>query len=131
MLGYAGEDHLNGGQGNDTLTGGSGKGTFVFDTYLNQSTNKDIISDFVLDEDKIELDKNIFAALPDEGNLASNYFLANATGTAADDKDYILYNTTTGSLLYDADGNGQGVAIEFTSLANKPAIKAEDFMIVS
>ena len=92
--------------------------------------NKDTVTDFVSGQDKIELDRRIFSALPVEGTLAS-YFRASACGKAADDNDYLLYNTTSGALLYDADGNGQGVAIEFANLTSKPTIKAEDFMTVS
>lgn len=130
LAGGAGNDRLNGGLGNDTLTGGAGNDIFVFDTVLSATANKDKITDFVLGQDKIELDRSLFTALPDEGTLAS-YFQANATGTALDDNDYLLYNTTSGTLLYDADGNGQGVAIEFAVLSNKPTIGAEDFVIVS
>jgi Ca2+-binding RTX toxin-like protein len=131
LLAYAGNDRLNGNLGNDTLTGGAGNDTFVFDSALNAATNKDTIVDFTLGQDKIELSRSIFSAVPGEGTLASLSYLASPTGAAADENDYILYNTTSGALLYDADGNGQGVAIEFATLTNKPAIKAEDFMIVA
>ncbi len=131
LSGGAGNDRLDGGLGNDTLTGGAGNDFFVFDTVLNATANKDKISDFASGFDKIELDKSIFTSLGEEGTLLSANFRASTTGAAGDENDYILYNTSSGALLYDADGNGQGVAIEFATLTNKPAIKAEDFMIVS
>ena len=67
----------------------------------------------------------------EEGTLLSACFRSSATGAAGDDKDYILYNTTSGALLYDADGSGQGVAVEFALLADKPTIKAENFIIAA
>jgi len=131
LAGGAGNDRLNGGIGNDTLSGGIGNDVFVFDSVLNAASNKDTITDFTSGQDKIELKRTIFSALPAEGTLASFAYLASPTGAAADEHHYILYNTTSGALLYDADGNGQGVAIEFATLTNKPQIKAEDFIIVS
>lgn len=47
-----------------------------------------------------------------------------------DDNDSILYNTTTGALLYDADGSGQGVAVQFATLTTKPQVGAGDFLVV-
>ena len=131
LLAYAGNDRLNGNLGNDVLTGGAGNDTFVFNTLLNAATNKDTITDFTPGQDKIELSRAIFSALPAEGTLASFAYLASPSGAAADENHHILYNTTSGALLYDADGNGQGVAIEFATLTNKPVIKADDFIIVS
>ena len=131
LIGGAGSDRLNGGQGSDTLVGGSGSDTFIFDTGLNRQKNTDTIVDFVVDQDKIELDQTIFSSLPEEGSLFSEYFLASATGAAGDGNDYLLYSTTSGALLYDADGNGQGVAVEFASLASKPELTAKDFVIAS
>ncbi len=131
LFGGSGSDHLVGGLGNDILTGGVGNDLFVFDTTLNAATNRDLILDFTSGQDKIELYKDIFSALPAKASLASCSFLASASGDAADDNDYILYNTASGALLYDADGNGQGVAVEFATLTHKPTIKAEDFVIVA
>ena len=131
LFGDAGNDHLVGGLGNDILTGGAGNDCFVFDTILNATTNRDLILDFTSGQDKIELSNDVFSALPEKGTLASCSFHTSASGIAADDNDYILYNTTSGALLYDIDGNGQGVAIEFATLSHKPTIKAEDFLICS
>ncbi|MFH0781876.1 MAG: calcium-binding protein, partial [Pseudomonadota bacterium] len=131
LSGYGGADTLNGGEGADTLFGGAGDDIFVFNSFLDQATNKDTLADFTLTQDKIQLDRDIFTALPEEGTLLSQYFKSSASGVAGDDNDYLLYCTTSGALLYDFDGNGQGVAIEFATLTNKPAIKAEDFLIAS
>ncbi len=54
-----------------------------------------------------------------------------ATGSAADTNDYLLYNATSDVLFYDADGSGQGVAVQFGSLTTKPAVTANDFLIVA
>ncbi len=88
------------------------------------------IDNFVSGQTSLQLSKSMFTALSEEGPLAESLFAANATGSALDDKDYILYNTTTGALLYDADGNGQGVAVQFATLTNKPEVKATDFVVV-
>jgi Ca2+-binding RTX toxin-like protein len=131
LKGGNGDDLLNGGLGKDTLSGGLGNDTFVFDRVLNAATNKDIIADFTADQDKISLHNSIFNALIEEGTLSAVNFQAGSTGVAADDNDYILYNTTTGALLYDADGNGQGVAVEFAVLSTKPQINENNFVIAS
>ena len=149
LNGYAGDDLLNGGEGNDTLSGGTGNDTlvgglgndtltggagndiFVFDTALNATTNKDSVTDFVVGQDKIQLDRDIFTVLTDEGALAADSFLASAAGTAADDNDYFLYNTSSGALFYDADGSGEGVAVQFATLTTKPKITANDFLVAA
>ncbi|MDP3480644.1 MAG: calcium-binding protein [Desulfoprunum sp.] len=131
LAGGAGNDILNGGLGNDTLAGGAGNNFFVFDTALNATTNKDSISDFTTGLDKIQVDKSIFTSLVTEGTLLSAYFKSSTTGIAGDANDYFLYNTSSGALLYDADGNGQGVAVQFATLTTKPAITANDFLVTA
>ncbi|MDD4949229.1 hypothetical protein, partial [Sulfuricurvum sp.] len=64
------------------------------------------------------------------GALNTAFLKANATGTATDANDYILYNTTTGTLSYDADGNGATVAVQFATLTGHPAVTTTDFVIV-
>jgi Ca2+-binding RTX toxin-like protein len=131
LSGDLGNDTLTGGLGNDTLFGGVGNDTFVFDTVLNATSNRDSISDFTIGQDKFRLDKDIFTTLTSVGTLSAQYFLASATGAAGDGNDYILYNTTSGALFYDADGIGQGVAVQFAALTTKPAVTANDFMIAA
>ena len=89
-----------------------------------------LIDSFVSGQTSLQLSKSMFTALTEEGPLADGLFAANATGSALDDTDYILYNTTTGALLYDADGSGEGVAVQFATLTNKPEVKATDFVVV-
>lgn len=98
---------------------------------LSSGANVDSITDFRVGQDKIQLDKEKFRSLTDEGVLSSAYFNAGINGVAADENDYFLYNTTSGALLYDADGNGQGVAVQFATLTNKPAVTASDFLVVA
>lgn len=130
--GRFGADTLKGGLGNDTLIGGGawGKDTFVFDTELG-SNNIDTIKDFghFNVRDVIQLDNTIFTSLSD-GKLDSRYFTKNTTGTATDANDYVIYNTSTGELSYDADGNGSGSAIVFATLENKYDLVATDFIVI-
>ncbi|MDD2368775.1 MAG: hypothetical protein PHQ90_05680 [Sulfuricurvum sp.] len=111
LKGYNGNDVISGGYGNDILMGGSGSDTFVFDTTLSTRYNRDTITDFSASDDTIQLNTAIFTALS-AGALNTANFVSNTTGTAEDTNDYILYNTTSGVLSYDADGSGSGVAIE-------------------
>ena len=131
LSGGSGVDTLNGGLGHDPLTGGAGNDVFVFDSALNASTNKDTLSDFTVGQDNIQLSQAIFTALTATGTLAAEYFRSSTTGAAADGNDYFLYNTTTGALLYDADGSGQGTAVQFATLTTKPTLTAADFTVAA
>ncbi|MGO4835376.1 calcium-binding protein, partial [Rhizobiaceae sp. 2RAB30] len=44
--------------------------------------------------------------------------------------DRIIYNTTTGALIYDSNGNAAGGAVHFATLAGHPAITAADFVVI-
>lgn len=140
LVGGSGRDVISGGRnrdyifgryGNDTLTGGSGIDAYVFDTTLNATANNDSITDFSPVDDTIRLDRTIFTKLT-TGTLFSSQFRASAIGRAFDWNDFFLYNTSTGALLYDQDGNGPGAATQFASLTNLPQnVTYRDFVVVA
>jgi Ca2+-binding RTX toxin-like protein len=131
LVGLAGNDLLSGNLGNDTLAGGEGGDVFVFDSSPDAICNQDTVIDFLPGSDMIRLDSKIFTALAATGVLSDAYFRSGAAARAEDEDDYILYNTTSGALLYDADGSGHGVAIEIASLMNKPALTAGDLLVIA
>lgn len=55
--------------------------------------------------------------------------VAGATsGHDADDR--LVYNTSTGSLYYDADGNGAGAAQIVATFQGNPSISAADITVI-
>lgn len=127
--GGAGNDMLNGGLGNDTLIGGAGKDSFVFNTKLG-GTNVDTISGFVAVDDTIRLENAIFTALQQVGMLAASAFARNTTGLAQDPYDRIIYETDTGWLNYDFNGNASGGGIHFARIGVNLALSNADFYVV-
>ncbi|MHC8407457.1 putative Ig domain-containing protein [Pseudomonas sp. TMB3-21] len=109
LNGGAGDDKLDGGAGMDTLTGGAGADTFVFssrmDSYRNYNTGGanlgDLITDFNIGADKIDLSAMGFTGLGD-GKNNTVYLVVNSAGT----KTYIK------SLEADANGNRFEVALD-------------------
>lgn len=126
LSGGAGADVLIGGLGADVLTGGTGADTFVFSSKLSAKLNVDTITDFLHGEDKIELSTAIFKKLRGDTDLTDNI---STDGIAHDATDYILYNSTTGALSYDADGSGRGAAVQFATLTGNPSLDAADFTL--
>jgi Ca2+-binding RTX toxin-like protein len=127
VRGAAGNNRLNGGDGRDDLIGLGGQDQFLFDTALNAATNVDRIVDFNVADDTIMLENTIFSVFA-AGPLPAERFIV---GTAAlDANDNVIYNSTTGALLYDSDGNGAGAAVQFAALASGLALTANDFVIV-
>jgi hypothetical protein len=122
-----GNDRVIGGSGNDVLFGGSGGDAFVFDTALNATTNVDTLKDFDPMQDVIRLNDAIFTKTYDEGALRSSWFRAG--DKALDSNDYIIYDQSTGTVSYDADGSGSAAAIKFVGVENKPTLTASDFYI--
>ena len=127
LNGVSGNNTLDGGLGNDTLTGGSGHNVFRFDTKPSP-TNIDRITDFVVEDDTIQLDHSIFSKLTHKGVLDAAYF---KIGTAAsDNKNYIIYNPNTGALSYDSDGNGLNVSIKIATLSVNLDMTNHDFFVI-
>ncbi|WP_198402482.1 calcium-binding protein [Rhodobacter sp. CZR27] len=126
--GGAGADVLLGRGGSDILIGGIGADAFVFDAAIG-AENLDTIIDFSVPDDTIRLDDVIFTALS-RGALAAGAFVANASGLAADAADRIIYETDTGTLLYDADGAGGGGAIQIAMLGSGLALSHADFLVI-
>jgi Ca2+-binding RTX toxin-like protein len=131
LIGGQGNDTLIGGQGRDRLTGGGGSDVLLFDTRLNASRNVDSIAGFVAKDDTIQLENAVFSRFTTEGaTLSAANFKANAAGVATDRNDFIVYDTVSGKLFYDADGNGAGAAVQFATLVGAPAITAADFLVI-
>jgi Ca2+-binding RTX toxin-like protein len=136
LVGGQNGDTINGGLGNDQLIGGQGGDTFIFNTTLNATTNVDTIFDFdaanTPSSDHIQLDDAIFAGIANSGgSLSTTDFVANAGGNATTASQNILFDTTTGNLYYDADGNGAGAKVlvaHITVIGG--TVDASDFVVI-
>jgi Ca2+-binding RTX toxin-like protein len=140
LFGGGGDDHLDGKAHRDRLTGGVGADSFVFGN-VPDGFNVDTITDFEVGVDKIVLDVFIpgqfsvldqyifesLAGLPN-GTLPAGNFAA--SGSAQGEDDYILYDTTTHVLSYDADGSGSEAATPIAILENGADISATDILLV-
>jgi len=135
LSGGAGDDTLVGGAGLDVLTGGNGADRFVFDSAL-VPTNLDTITDFVIGTDKIRLSAKIFgkfkgssAAIP----VTVDNLVVGVGVTAKDSNDYLIYDTESDLLYYDADGFGGKDAVAFVKveLTGTAAPVFGDFLVVS
>ena len=135
-MGGAGNDRLLGGLGNDVLTGGLGGDTFVFNNLPMGTTNYDTVIDFgVGGADQLEFSRMVFTALTGtKANETVNNFVAGAgLVKATTAEQHLIYNTTSGLLYYDADGNGTGisaVAIALIGTSTHPTLTASDFLFV-
>jgi Ca2+-binding RTX toxin-like protein len=128
LKGAGGNDTLYGGTGKDTLYGDAGADTYVFDTPLNAATNVDKIMGFSAADDTIALDDDIFTAVGAVGTLGAAAFFS---GTAAHDaSDRIIYNSSTGNIYYDPDGDGAAAQVLFAHVAAGTALTNADFVIV-
>jgi Ca2+-binding RTX toxin-like protein len=54
----------------------------------------------------------------------------NTTGLAADANDRIIYETDTGRLFYDSNGNAAGGSVHFATLAPNVALSNVDFQVI-
>lgn len=112
VIGNYGVNVLDGGGGRDTLIGLEGNDVFRFTAALTAS-NVTTVQDYGNGADVLLLDSRVFTGLAD-GPLAAGALAYGAAATDADDR--IVYNPVTGSLSFDADGNGGGAAIQFAQL---------------
>ncbi len=133
LVGGLGDDRLYGGKGIDNLYGGAGKDAFVFNTKAS-ATNWDNIRDFRSVDDSIWLDNAAYKGLKRGGTedapiaLKKGAFFA---GDAAHDaSDRIIYQKSTGTLYYDADGTGAAAQVKFAQVKANSKVFFHDFFIV-
>uniref|UniRef100_A0A7C3VF21 Calx-beta domain-containing protein n=1 Tax=Planktothricoides sp. SpSt-374 TaxID=2282167 RepID=A0A7C3VF21_9CYAN len=121
-----GNDSLTGGVGADTLTGGDGADDFIFN---NSSEGSDNITDFTPGEDQIVIVAAGFGADLSAGAVlpASGF----ALGTSASDPNQrFIYDSTTGALFFDGDGNGPSSQVQFATLTGVPGLNAGDIFVL-
>ena len=134
LVGGRGADSLTGGQGADWLTGGEGADVFLFDTAPDGA--RDVLTDFSAGTDKLSFSRAAFAGLAGAGvgTQSGAWFWAAAGATSAHDADdRLVYDTNTGTLYYDADGQGGVAAVAVLMLVgsskDRPALSAADFIL--
>jgi hypothetical protein len=125
VKGTRGDNILHGTSQRDLFIGGHGHDTFVFDN-AQRSGQHDVVRDFKLKSDKIALDHEVFALVA--GKLAEENFYVGSRAHDSDDR--IIYNSKTGSVLYDADGEGGADPILFAVLSRGLNLSHLDFVIV-
>lgn len=125
----AGDDLIFLGEGADKVWGGQGSDTFVFDQLfdpvvkteyqqdgasVNQVTKVSVhrIFDFDASTDKLGFDIDEFESLA--GFTATNFVKGPGMNAASPNEtgvdDFLVYDTASGRLYYDADGNGAAEA---------------------
>jgi uncharacterized delta-60 repeat protein len=141
MLGLAGNDSLTGAAGNDTLDGGDGKDTLSAGEgdddlkggagadkltggggadriFLDRLEKKafDTITDFA-EADTLVFDTSVFTAL---ATVTADNFVLGSKAQGAE--DFLIFNTVTGKLYYDADGsNSDSVAVQIAGIKGSGA----------
>ena len=133
LIGGNGNDLLNGGIGDDILTGGAGNDRFVFGDgtpFKAASLGVDRINDFTPGEDLIGLNKATFNLANQD--FACNFAIVTDDASAAISTAEIVYNASSGSLFYNANGidAGFGNGSQFASLFGQPTLSAQDFKLI-
>jgi glucose/arabinose dehydrogenase len=128
VSGGAGDDLISGGLGLDALTGNAGADRFLFNSTLVAS-NADRIADYQVGVDVIVVENAVFRALAGmEGTLDAEHFWVGAR--AGNATSTIIYNPTTGTLTYDANGTGAGGSVVFATLARGLDLTHGDILII-
>jgi len=121
IVGNMGDNLLEGRAGKDTLTGGAGSDQFLI-ANNGAGFGVDYITDFTSGEDLLILDLPSWGVDPMamgllfSGIVSADSFVKRAGAAPLDPDDYYLFDTATGMLKFDVDGNGSGVAVNIVQL---------------
>jgi Ca2+-binding RTX toxin-like protein len=119
---------LLGSAAGEELNGGAGADTFAFAAPADGVNNRDTVTDFLSGTDGIQFAAQPFSALGPVGALDATTFVA---GTEAlDAGDRLIYDSSTGSLFYDADGNDVGAAVLVANFGAGTTLAASDIFVV-
>ncbi len=141
LIGNGGDDRLDSRSGLDVLEGGAGRDEFVFVTDPDSASSWDLIQDFSHRDDSILLDRSVFTNRRGDGidgsdgglgTLVSFQFHkgSEAGAGAAGRDDYILYDQSTGRLLYDIDGNEEALPQLIAKVDPGTVLDASDIIVI-
>jgi methionine-rich copper-binding protein CopC len=127
--GGAGGDSVGGGAGADLLTGGLDRDTFVLNAAGAATNNPavagtDVITDFVRGTDRLALSRTTYAGFGRSITVAPNQLLvgnfAGRTGFVSTEtvNTRLIYDTASGNLWHDANGNLAGGFTQIAVLRN-------------
>jgi len=122
LIGLDGADILVGNGGADLLIGGNGADNFVY--VGTEGSSYDRIIDFTSGSDRILLSASGFAQT---GTLS---FVSGSGAAATTANSTFLYDTNTGIVSYDADGNGAGTAVQLAQLNTGLTLAVTDFAFI-
>ncbi len=134
LINGKGDDTLIGGTGNDSLTGGTGKDFFLFNA---PAEGIDRITDFNLTDDTIYVSAAGFGSrLTPNFVISADAFTIGAAATDENDsfaclRHRFIYNSSTGALIFDADGNLSGAGRQIATLNTALAMSNLDIFIVA
>jgi Ca2+-binding RTX toxin-like protein len=128
LTGHEGDDTLIGGMGDDELIGSAGADIFVFN---NPNEGIDEITDFSVTDDTIHISAAGFGGGLTAGDIISeDQILIGSSSTANNATQRFIYNTNSGALYFDADGNQSGFdAVRIATLILEPTISASDIFV--
>ena len=125
LTGGAGNDTLIGGGGRDTLTGGTGNDFFRFNSL---SEGIDRLTDFNVIDDTILVSRSGFGGGLIAGTLPSNRFTTGSSATTSAHR--FFYNSNSGGLFFDVDGNGVTAAVRMATLNTGLALTNADIVVI-
>jgi Ca2+-binding RTX toxin-like protein len=135
LLGAAGDDVLSGGDGNDilsgeagmdVLTGGAGADRFL----VGLADGVDTVLDFTPSSDELVLSPT--DVLSFTGPLIAEddrFYAGDGAMSGHDPSDRVIYDTASGSLYADADGNGPMQTALIATLSGAPTLLATDITL--
>jgi hypothetical protein len=86
------------------------------------------ITDFVSGIDKMLINSDIYNYNPRSSFLADELVQGNGA-VALDANDHLIFDTATGALYYDSDGNGAAEAVQLAILQGVKRLNINDFTL--
>lgn len=148
FIGTQKDDVFIGNSGDDKFTGGSGADTFVYGKVITKTatgdkatvaqtyndvasslTGVDTITDFVSGTDKIQLNRDLFSSFTSSGAISATNLKQGAGAVATTASEFLVFDSTSHTLYYDADGSGAGAQVALVTLTGVNTLAVGDFSI--
>lgn len=79
--------------------------------------------------DFLVISSSSFEGVVGDGPLSADDFVSGASAVGSDADDYFIFDTATGDLSFDADGNGAGGAVVIANFGIAAMTEGDIFLI--